>query len=145
MLTTSNTWMWTYKPPNWARLNPNKRCTPLLPTSSGLKWRCKNKLKLKSSLNLSSRCWVHFGCSSCSLFFLSLTHFVQEFFIFYVLWVFNLFFALVLFLGCFLGQTNFFGLVYGRTKNFRLTRSSRVKIMSGSEGLITCLVCPNFC
>jgi hypothetical protein len=36
-LTLSNEWMWSYKPLNQARLYPNERCTPPLPTSSGSK------------------------------------------------------------------------------------------------------------
>jgi len=55
-LTTSNEWIWTYKPPNWVRLDPNERCTLLLPTSGGLKWRwcqnCSDKaLKVSNSFN----------------------------------------------------------------------------------------------
>jgi len=31
-------WMWRYMPPNQARLDPNKKCAPPLPTSGGLQW-----------------------------------------------------------------------------------------------------------
>jgi len=33
-LTPSNEWTWIYRLPNRARLDPNERCTPPLPTSS---------------------------------------------------------------------------------------------------------------
>jgi len=76
--------------------------------------------------------WVHVAgfISGVLVFFICfvcLIRIVQEFLTFCVFWVFNLFFTLVLFLGCLSGQTRIFGLVYGRTKDFGLTRSVRSK------------------
>ena len=36
--TSLNEYMWSYKPLNWVRLDPNERCAPLLPTSGGFQW-----------------------------------------------------------------------------------------------------------
>jgi len=35
--------MWSYKPSNWAMMDPNERCAPPLPTLGGLRQRwCHN-------------------------------------------------------------------------------------------------------
>jgi hypothetical protein len=48
-LTTPNEWMWSNKPPNWARLNSNERFAPSLPTSGGLKWYWRQNYSDKAS------------------------------------------------------------------------------------------------
>jgi hypothetical protein len=37
-----NAFIWSYRPPNWARLNPNEKCAPPLPALDGLRWRWHN-------------------------------------------------------------------------------------------------------
>ena len=48
-LATPNEWMWSNKPPNWARLNSNERCAPSLPTSGGLKWHWRQNYSDEAS------------------------------------------------------------------------------------------------
>jgi hypothetical protein len=52
-----NEWMWSYIPLNWARLDPNERCAPSLPTLDGfqwcLHWSCSSEaLKMVNPINL---------------------------------------------------------------------------------------------
>jgi hypothetical protein len=63
--------------------------------------------------------WFYIFCNWSNLF--------KNFWVFAFFRCLICFFALVLFLGCFLGQTRIFGLVYSQTKNSRTTRSGRVK------------------
>jgi len=37
-LAPSSEWMWSYKPSNGARMDPNERCACPLPSSGGLRW-----------------------------------------------------------------------------------------------------------
>jgi len=63
-LAPSSKWMWNYRPPNWAKLDLNKKCAPSLPTSSSLQWRwrwsCSDKT-LKVDNSVIDDCDIHFA------------------------------------------------------------------------------------
>ena len=74
-LATSREWMWSYKPPNRARLNPNRRCAPLLPTLGGLQWRWHRsfsdealKVVTQSLMAMIPILQNHYICFMCSHF-----------------------------------------------------------------------------
>jgi hypothetical protein len=58
-------------------------------------------------------------------FFWYLIRFVQVFFLYF--WVYNLFYGFGFVFRLFSSQTNILGSVYGRTKNFKSTRSGWIK------------------
>jgi hypothetical protein len=72
-----------------------------------------------------------FECSSCFFFFVSLIHFDQEILNFLVFFVFNLF------LFFFSSQTQIFGSVYGRIKDFKSTWLGQNWV----KELRPCLIC----
>jgi hypothetical protein len=74
-LATSREWMWSYKPPNRARLNPNRRCAPLIPTLGGLQWRWHRsfsdealKVVTQSLMAMIPILQNHYICFMCSHF-----------------------------------------------------------------------------